>query len=93
MILATSPISNDKHGNGRYSTLRRRKKQKKAEKKTDEFSYLKESVDITMKFNNSQDPIYYAFACIEHRTVSQLMGDFVKDSLFEITNFVSKVIR
>ena len=45
-----------------------------------------------MRFNNSQDPIYYAFEVLENRTVPQLMGDFVKDSFFEITTFISKVV-
>lgn len=92
-LLSTRPTTNEKNGNGKYSTLRRRKKRKKESKNPDEFSYLKSSVDLTMKFNNSKDPIYYVFESLENRSVSQLMTDFVKDSFFEITNFVSKVIR
>lgn len=93
-LLKTNPSQNEKNGNGRYSTPRRRKKRKQsAEKKAPEFSYLKSSVDLTMKFNNTTDPIYYVFEAIEERTVPQLMSDFVQDTFFEITNFISKVVK
>ena len=45
-----------------------------------------------MRFNNSQDPIYYVFDCIENRPITTLAKEFVKDSFHEITNFVSKVV-
>lgn len=89
-LLKTTPTTNDKNGNGRYRPLRKRKKQKKVNN-PDEFSYLNTSVDLTMKFNNARDPIYYVFDSMENRSVSQLMSDFVKDYFFEITNFVSKI--
>lgn len=91
MILAASPTFNQKNGNGKYKPLRRRKKQKPEEEKKDEFKYLT-NTDLRMRFNNSRDPIYFAFEYIESRSLPQLMGDFVKDSFFEITNFVSKVV-
>lgn len=90
MIFATTPTTNEKNGNGRYSGLRRRKKRKAApEKKEPEFKYLSASQDLTMKFNRTKDPIYYAFECMEKRSVMQLMGDFIKDSVFEVTNLFS----
>lgn len=49
--------------------------------------------DRRMRFNNSQDPIYYVFDCIENRPVSVLAKEFVKDSIFEVMNFVSKVVK
>ena len=55
------------------------------------FKYL-ENRDRRMRFNNSQDPIYYVFDCIENRPVSTLAKEFVKDSVFEVINFVSKVV-
>jgi hypothetical protein len=91
-LLATTPSTNDKNGNGKYKPLRRRKKQKKNEENSNEFKYLKTS-ELTMKFNTSKDPIYYVFENLESRSVTQLMGDFIQDSFFEITNFVSKVIK
>ena len=57
-----------------------------------EFKYL-ENKDKRMRFNNSQDPIYYVFDCIENRPVTTLAKEFVKDSFFEIANFVTKVVR
>lgn len=56
-----------------------------------EFNYL-ENKDRRMRFNNSKDPIYYVFDCIENRPVSTLAKEFVKDSFFEVVNFVSKVV-
>ena len=91
-LTAPTPTTNDKNGSGKYSTLRRRKKRKKVEKDSNEFSYLKSSVDLTMQFSKTVDPIYYVFETLENRTVPQLMSDFVQDSFFQITNFVSKVI-
>lgn len=49
--------------------------------------------DRRMRFNNSRDPIYYVFDVIENRPVKTLAKEFVKDSFFEIANFVSKVVR
>ena len=45
-----------------------------------------------MRFNNSQDPIYYVFDCIENRPLTTLTKEFVKDSVFEVINFVSKIV-
>lgn len=91
-VFAPTPTTNDKNGNGKYKPLRRRKKQGKSEKKAEEFSYLS-SADPRMRFNSARDPIYYAFEYLENRSLPQLMGDFVKDSFFELTNFVSKVVK
>lgn len=90
-VFAPTPTMNEKNGNGKYKPLRRRKRNAKSENAQD-FSYLASS-DPRMRFNNAQDPIYFAFEYLEKRSVTQLMGDFVKDSFFEITNFVSKVVK
>ena len=92
MIFATTPTKNQKEGNGKYRPLRTRKVKKTQEQADAEFSYLS-TTDSRMRFNNSRDPIYFAFECIENRSVGQLMGDFVKDSFFEVTKFVSKVTK
>ncbi len=55
----------------------------------EDYNYL-EQKDRRMRFNNSQDPIYYVFDCIENRPIKTLAKEFVKDSFFEIANFVSK---
>lgn len=56
-----------------------------------EFKYL-EHKDRRMRFNNSQDPIYYIFDCIENRPVSKLAKEFVEDAIFDTINFISKVV-
>ena len=91
-LLAPPPTQNEKNGNGKYKPLRKRKKQKKAVTDPNEFRYLKNN-DLTMKFNTSKDPIYFAFEYLESRSLPELMGDFVKDSFFEISKFVSKVVK
>lgn len=91
MIFATTPTTNDKNGNGRYSTLRRRKKAA-PKKDINEFNYLS-SNDPRMRFNTSKDPIYHIFESLEKRSVLQLMGDFIEDSIFEVTSLVSKVVK
>lgn len=92
LTLATTPTTNEKQGNGRFSTLRKRKRQGKNAKKARTFSYLSKNKDLTMKFSNAKDPIYVAFDCLEQRSLAELMCDFVQDSLFEITRLVSKVV-
>jgi len=56
-----------------------------------EFRYLQQK-DRRMRFNNSQDPIYYIFDCIENRPVSKLAKEFVEDAIFDTMNFISKVV-
>ena len=67
------------------------KSSRKRNKSVEDFCYLANK-DKRMRFNNSQDPIYYVFDCIENRPVGVLAKEFVKDSLFEVVNFVSKVV-
>lgn len=57
-----------------------------------EFCYL-EARDRQMRFNNAKDPIYFIFDCIENRPLDVLAKEFVKDSVFEVMNFVSKVVN
>ena len=56
-----------------------------------EFQYLQHK-DRRMRFNNSQDPIYYIFDCIENRPVSKLAKEFVEDTIFDTINFISRVV-
>ena len=48
--------------------------------------------DRRMRFNSSKDPIFYVFDCLENRPVSTLAKEFVKDTFFDIANFVTKVV-
>ena len=90
MIFAATPTTNEKQGNGKYKPLRRRRVVKKAEKSDDNFRYLTNN-DLTMKFEQSRDPIYFAFEYLENKSLPELVGEFFKDSFFEISNFISKV--
>lgn len=72
-----------------FGTMTRRPSRKR--NSIEDFRYL-EKKDRRMRFNNSQDPIYFVFDCIENRPVSVLAKEFVKDSLVEAFNFVSKVV-
>lgn len=47
--------------------------------------------DKRMRFNNAQDPIYYAFNVLDERSLIDLMKDFVNDTIFEVSNYVSKM--
>ena len=71
-----------------FGTMTRRVSKRKS---IEDFKYL-ENKDRRMRFNNSQDPIYFVFDCIENRPVSVLAKEFVKDSFFEACNFVSKIV-
>lgn len=92
-LTAPNPSHNNRNGNGKYSTLRRRKKQKKQQAKAEDFSYLSSSVDLTMQFATIRDPIYFVFEKIEDRSIKALVKEFVNDSFYEISTFVSKVMK
>lgn len=90
-LLTTRPTTNEKNGNGKYRPLRNRKRRKGTGSFTG-FRYLANN-DLTMQFDGSKDPIYFAFEYLENRSVPQLMNDFIQDSFFEIASFVSKVVK
>ena len=46
-----------------------------------------------MRFNNAQDPIYFAFDYLESKSVSELAKEFVEDSVYEVKNFISSIIK
>ncbi len=72
-----------------FGTLVKPTTRKRKEK---EFSYF-DNHDRRMRFNNAQDPIYYVFDCIENRPLKTLAKEFVKDSVFDVMNFVSRVVN
>ena len=95
MLPTTSESNNNTSGNGQFGALTRRRKKQQTEHKEfniEDYNYLAQT-DRRMRFNNSKDPIYYVFDVIENRPISTLAKEFVKDSFFEITNFVSQVVR
>ena len=90
MLTATN---NNKQGSSeKYIPLRKKGKGKKSAGQGTEFSYLSRT-DSRMQFTNAQDPIYFAFEYLERKSVPELMTEFVKDSFFEVVNFVSKVVK
>ena len=95
-MLATAAEShNNTSGNGQFGSLLRKRKQQQnqtAEFNIEDYNYLEKS-DRRMRFNNSKDPIYYVFDVIEDRPIKTLAKEFVKDSFFEIANFVAKAVR
>ena len=91
MIQTAANSHNDTAGNGQFGALTRRRKGNKRNSNNG-FSIEDEKSDRRMRFNNSKDPIYYVFDCIENRPIKTLAKEFVKDSFFEIANFVSKVV-
>ena len=58
----------------------------------DSLFYLNKE-DRRMRFNNSQDPIYFAFDYLENRPVSVLAKEFVEDSVYEVKKFISSIIK
>lgn len=82
------------NGNRQFGSLTKRRSQKVEHKEfnIEDYNYLAQK-DRRMRFNNSRDPIYYVFDVIENRPISTLAKEFVKDSFFEVANFVSKVVR
>lgn len=94
MLPTTAESNNNTSGNGQFGSLTRRRKQNTESKEfnIEDYNYLAQK-DRRMRFNNSKDPIYYVFDVIENRPISTLAKEFVKDSFFEITNFVSQVVR
>lgn len=94
MLATTAESHNNTSGNGQFGSLLRKRKQQNqtTEFNIEDFNYLEKS-DRRMRFNNSKDPIYYVFDVIENRPIKTLAKEFVKDSFFEIANFVVKAVR
>lgn len=65
---------------------------KRRSRKANEMANILEKKDRRMRFNNSKDPIYYVFDCIENRPIPTLAKEFVKDSFRDIANFISTAI-
>ena len=52
-----------------------------------------EKQDRRMRFSTAQDPIYFAFDYLESKSVSELAKEFVEDSIFEVKNFISSIVK
>ena len=93
MLATTAESHNNTSGNGQFGSLLRNRRNNTSAKEfnIEDYNYL-EKKDRRMRFNNSKDPIYYVFDVIENRPIKTLAKEFVKDSFFEIANFVVKVV-
>lgn len=89
-IAAATGTENNSGGNGQFSSLRRRANQQ-ANNNSNGVSL--ENTDPRMRFRNSADPIYVAYQYVDSQPISKLASSFVKESIFDIMNFVSKVIK
>ena len=94
MLQTTAQSNGNKGGNRQFGSLTGRKNKMTSlnEFNIEDYNYLSQK-DKRMRFNNSRDPIYYVFDVIENRPIKTLAKEFVKDSFFEIANFVSQVVR
>lgn len=77
---------NNRGGNGQFRPLLRKAQQ---ENRLQANLAILDKKDIRMRFKNSRDPLYIAFDYIDKRPVQELAVEFVKDSLFDIVNFIS----
>lgn len=81
--------------NNKFGTItaqRRNKTRNNAEFDIETYKFIGKN-DRRMRFSSSKDPIYYIFDCVENRPVQTLAKEFVKDTFFDIANFVSKVVK
>ena len=85
-IAAASNMSNNRSGNGSFTPLRRKPAQNKQLAANLD---ILDKKDIRMRFKNSRDPLYIAFDYIDKRPVKELAVAFVKDTIFDVMNFVS----
>ncbi|CDE89247.1 TPA: hypothetical protein CPT81_09095 [Candidatus Gastranaerophilales bacterium HUM_20] len=95
MLPTTAESNNNTGGNGQFGSLLRKRNTNKRDVTSfnlEDYEYLTQK-DRRMRFNNSKDPIYYVFDVIENRPIKTLAKEFVKDSFFEVANFVSQVVR
>ena len=77
---------NNRGGNGQFRPLLRKAQ---SQNKLQASLAILDKKDIRMRFRNSRDPIYIAFDYLDKRPVQELAVDFVKDSIYEIMNFIS----
>lgn len=77
---------NNRGGSGQFRPLLRKAQQ---ENKLQANLAVIDKKDIRMRFKNSRDPLYIAFDYIDKRPVQELAVAFVKDTLFDVMNFVS----
>ena len=83
--MANNSADNFKNNNEFRPSL----KQAQSEKKLQASLAVIDKKDLRMRFKNSRDPLYIAFDYIDKRPVQELALEFVKDSIFDVINFIS----
>lgn len=70
------------------------------EAKPYEFSHFDKKINLNkfrndrrMRFRNSKDPIYIAFDFMDRQPLNKLAEEFVKDTVKDVMNFVSKITK
>ncbi len=97
MLPTTGETGNNTGGNGQFgSLLRKRKKAKKdnpfvTSANLEDYTFIGKS-ERRMRFNSSQDPIYYVFDVIENRPINKLAKEFVRDIFKDTCSYVSSMI-
>ena len=87
--MAINPAGNSENnrgGNGQFRPLLRKAQ---TENRLQASLGVIDKKDIRMRFKNSRDPVYVAFDYIDSRPIQELAVEFVKDSLFDVINFIS----
>ena len=52
-----------------------------------------DSCDLRTRFKNTQDPITLAFRTFDNAPLGDLAKDFLKDTIFDIVSFVTKICK
>lgn len=86
-IMAATNMNNNRNGSGAFTPLRRNGQSKNSQLAAN--LDILDRKDIRMRFKNSRDPLYVAFDYLDKRPIQELAVEFVKDSIFDIMNFVS----
>lgn len=90
-IAAATNLQNNRGGNGRYMPLRRQRRNPKQRREYLQATLeLMDKRDLRTRFRSSKDPVFVAFDFVDQQSLGQLAVEFVKDSIWDIANFVSK---
>ena len=77
---------NNRSGNGQFRPMLRKAQ---SENRLQASLAVIDKKDLRMRFKNSRDPVYIAFDYLDNRPIQELALEFVKDSLFDVINFIS----
>jgi len=97
-MLTAAQTDPNTNGNGQFGSLLRNRKRRKyvdpttiTSENLEDYTFIGTN-DRRMRFNNTQDPIYYVFGVIENRPISTLAKEFVKDTFKDVCSYVTSNI-